>query len=174
MPRLRQGWWVEEKKGNAEFLSWKTHSQLWVFTSPWHVCGCFHSDWSKGSWDVSEIWCAECCWLLNPKWEMIRENRKWERKVLTHHYLSLNLWESSELVSIQRPAALFVCYSHSQLHWLGFKHTCVIRVNGKVQLQQSASHQIGVLHILLNDSLTWGNTLDIFCLNHISEIWSHT
>lgn len=38
--------------------------------------------------------------------------------------------------------------------WLGFKHSCVIRVNGKVQLQQSASHQTGVLHILLNDSLT--------------------
>lgn len=37
------------------------HSLLWLFTSLWHVCGCFHGDGSKDSWDVSEIQCAEWC-----------------------------------------------------------------------------------------------------------------
>lgn len=54
-------------------LSWKTH-QLGLFTSLWHICGCFHSDGSKDSWDVSEIQCAD--WLLDVS---CRTNRKWER-----------------------------------------------------------------------------------------------
>lgn len=35
---------------------------LWLFTSLWHVCGCFHGDGSKDSWDLSET--GTVCWVL--------------------------------------------------------------------------------------------------------------
>lgn len=76
-----------------------THSRLWLFTSLWHVCGCFHGDGSKDSWDVSEIQCAERCWLPDGSYRMNRVHRKWERTAPALHYLSLNLWE--------KPSALF-------------------------------------------------------------------
>lgn len=59
-------------RGRKEGPSWKTHSQLWLFTSLWHVCGCFHGDGSKDSWDVSEMG----RWLLDASWRMKQETQE--------------------------------------------------------------------------------------------------
>lgn len=119
-----------------------THSRLWLFTSLWHVCGCFHGDGSKDSWDVSEIQCAERCWLPDGSYRMNRVHRKWERTAPALHYLSLNLWE--------KPSALFAFDSGWEMTFtaalsklLGLKHTCFIRVNENNDM----------LHTLLNDIL---------------------
>lgn len=120
--RKVEGGWVEEGEGEIEEggvgvggLSWKTHSQLWLFTSLWHIYGCFHGDGSKDSWDVSEIQCAERCWLLDVTWRMNMVHRKWERRALAHHYLSLNLWEKStpaarQMLLLFLGTGCFVCF----------------------------------------------------------------
>ena len=52
---------------------------LRLFTSLWHVCGCFHGDGSKDSWDVSEMQCVPRgadCWTWVEGWA--EAHRKWE------------------------------------------------------------------------------------------------
>lgn len=60
-----------------------THTRkkkLLLFTSPWHVVGCFHGDRSKDSWDVSEEGrCASWFWLLDVSCRMNR--LRWRRRL---------------------------------------------------------------------------------------------
>lgn len=107
--------------------------------------------------DVSEIQCAERCWLLDVSWRMSRVHRKWERMAPALHYLSPSRWEKSTPVA-RRKSSVFKhrllllclgCYSYScaRRDAQVKAHLCY-----RGAVNTSASLLTEVMHILLNDS----------------------
>lgn len=118
--RHREG---DGARSRRHVFFWKTHSQHTPTSGclHWHVCGCFHDNWSKDGLLVSQIQRAKWCQLPDVSWRMSSRRRKCERTAVPRHYRCLNLWDESKSASVLKhhlPCLQFPLLTGKSLQWL--------------------------------------------------------